>query len=156
SSTRRADLNKTSPPLTRRADEATGWCGLKRCACGFAPHDHPSATPVASRDYFLRRIEGGAFMSRARPSRYFSISRLLRMRKLWKSALRPSRNAFMPSRLSSEPQTCASSSMPCCQEAYSWSDSKLSDFLVMRSVCALWLLRVSHHLSVSVSRSFCG
>ena len=37
-------------------------------------------------------------------------------RKRWKSGLRPSMNAFIPSFASSEPHTCASSSMPCCND----------------------------------------
>ena len=78
------------------------------------------------------------------------------MRNFWKFGLRFCRKAFMPSAASSEPHTCASSSMPCCHEAYSMSDSELSDFLVMRMVSALWPFMVSHHFSVSARRSFCG
>src|SRR5688500_9755010 len=46
--------------------------------------------------------------------------------------------------------------MPCCHDEYRLSDSKLSERLVMRIVSALWPFMVSHHLSVSASKSACG
>src|SRR5262249_12508883 len=69
------------------------------------------------RHFDFLRMEGGALRSLAQPSRYSSSSRLLRMRNFGKAGLAPCRKAFMPSRLSSEPQTWARSSIPCCQEA---------------------------------------
>src|SRR4029453_4783890 len=71
---------------------------------GQIEHGDPGERGILAHGYFLR-MEGGALRSLAQPSRCVLISRFLRMRNCWKSGLRPARKAFMPSRLSSEPQT---------------------------------------------------